>query len=337
MSTPQISVIVPTYNREHVLERALDSIVAQTVDDWEIIVIDDGSTDGTPDVAARYGSRLKDRFTYVHQENRGAGAARNRGIDAARGRYVAFLDSDDEFLPTKLERQLALLDLRPKLGLVYSDYVIIETDGIRHDSAFAARHPLARTVDREMVAPGLHVCGDALMDVLFKGYFISTIVGMVRRDVLGESIRFNAELSFGEEWLFFLEVSRCCRAGFVDEPLSIYHCQPGSLTQTDKRRNVLNYIALLRAMNHAFRDLPRSRRLPIRRNLTKLCRQVGYDDLRAGRPAQAIGRFAEAFRISPGLSTLRELARAAVCRLGRTSAPQPGYPSRSQELPEVVR
>ena len=102
MSEPTVSVIVPTYNRQPLLPRAIDSVVAQTFGDWEIVLVDDGSTDSTREMADRYSHQLGDRFVYIPQPNRGASAARNRGIDVCRGRFVAFLDSDDEFLPTKL-------------------------------------------------------------------------------------------------------------------------------------------------------------------------------------------------------------------------------------------
>jgi len=123
MNDPTFSVIVPTYNCESLLPRALDSVADQTVDDWEIVLVNDGSTDGTADVAARYARRLQDRFIYIHQPNHGCSHARNRGIDVCRGRFVAFLDSDDEYQPTKLERQLRLFDLRPELGLVARQWV----------------------------------------------------------------------------------------------------------------------------------------------------------------------------------------------------------------------
>lgn len=104
---PTISVIIPTYNHAGTLPRAIDSVLAQTFEDFELLVVDDGSTDDTAAVIADYED---DRVRYVpHETNRGASVARNTGIDHARGEFVAFLDSDDEWLPTKLERQLDCL------------------------------------------------------------------------------------------------------------------------------------------------------------------------------------------------------------------------------------
>lgn len=335
MSSPAVSVIVPTYNRQALLPRALDSVVAQTFDNWEIVLVDDGSTDGTEDVAARYQQRLKERFIYIRQLNLGSSRARNRGIDACNGRFVAFLDSDDEFLPTKLERQLELFDLRPDLGLVYSDYAFVDLDGVRHESAFDTTHPTARTVPYESVGPCLCVCKGDLFDVLIRAYFISTIVGMVRREVLGTSVRFPVDQIFGEEWLFYLTVAKSCRAGFVDEPLSVYHYQRGSLSRTDKRRNARCYHNLLRAIHNTFDDLSHEQRRAVRRNLGRLGRQLGCSAYRAGHYADALAHFAESFRYEPGVRTFYHMLEATIQRLLAGSAGGAAYTS--QEARPAVR
>ena len=113
--TPFFSVIIPVYNRAHVLGRALKSVFAQSCQDFEIVVVDDGSSDDPAAVIARFADP---RITYIRQRNRGGGAARNAGIDAARGQFIAPLDSDDEFLPGHLARMKALLEgTRRRCGL----------------------------------------------------------------------------------------------------------------------------------------------------------------------------------------------------------------------------
>lgn len=98
---PKISVIIPTYNRAHYVSQAIDSVLAQTFTDYEILVIDDGSIDNTKEVLQSY----LDKITYIYQENKGVSAARNTGLRLARGEWIAFLDSDDIWLPEKLEVQ----------------------------------------------------------------------------------------------------------------------------------------------------------------------------------------------------------------------------------------
>ncbi|MEK6374321.1 MAG: glycosyltransferase family 2 protein [Acidobacteriota bacterium] len=110
-----ISVIIPTYNYARYLRDAIDSVLAQTVAPLEIIVVDDGSTDDTPQVLTAYGAKIR----AIHQSNQGVAAARNTGVAAARGEYIAFLDSDDLWLPRKLELQIARLESDPSLGFVH--------------------------------------------------------------------------------------------------------------------------------------------------------------------------------------------------------------------------
>ncbi len=334
MSHPTVSVIIPTYNRAALLPRALDSVLAQTFTDWEIVLVDDGSTDATPQLAASYAERLGERFIYLPQENRGCCDARNRGIEACFGRFVAFLESDDEFAPTKLERQLALFALRPELGFVYSDFAFIDLDGVHHPSVFDAKFPLARRVVGECVAPGLYVVGHALFDSLVRGYFIATIVGMVRRDVLGGSIRFREDHTYAEEWFFYLKVARATAAGFVDEPLSIHHYVPQSITRSDKRRNTFGYYRLLKDIDATFDDLTPEQRRIVRANLAQACRQVGCEAAKDGRNAEAVKHLTEAFRYRPHWPTLRELARSLFACLVNARGNGPSVP---QLLPGGVR
>jgi glycosyltransferase involved in cell wall biosynthesis len=108
---PKVSVIIPTYNRAEYVTQAIDSVLAQTYEDCEIIVVDDGSTDKTREALEPY----MDRITYIYQENAGVSAARNTGIKAAKGDWVAFLDSDDEWLPEKLAVQMRAVERHPQL------------------------------------------------------------------------------------------------------------------------------------------------------------------------------------------------------------------------------
>lgn len=122
---PTISVIIPTYNGARYIRQAIDSVLAQSYSDYEIIVVDDGSTDNTAEILWPYG----DRITYLYQSNQKLPTARNNGITASKGKYLAFLDSDDLFLPDKLEVQARYLDERPDVGLVASGWQYIDDDG----------------------------------------------------------------------------------------------------------------------------------------------------------------------------------------------------------------
>ncbi len=310
MSSPRVSIIVPTYNRAKLLGRAIDSVVRQTFTDWELVIVDDGSTDHTPAVVDSYRSRLSRRLVYLTRQRGGSSAARNTGIEHARGEFVAFLDSDDEYLPCKLARQLELFELEESLGFVYSDYSYVGLDGVRHGSAFSECHPLARQVIGRAVGLNLYVCPEGLVDYLLRGYFISTIVGMVRRGVLGQGVRFLEGQWYSEEWLFYLEVARRCRAGYVDEPLSLHHHQPGSVSRTSVTRNLANQRALLALLAKRFRGCSRQARQALRSQRSFCARQLGWDSLRAGCSREAVGYFAEAFVQEPGWSTARPMLGA---------------------------
>ncbi|MBI4716879.1 MAG: glycosyltransferase family 2 protein [Planctomycetes bacterium] len=312
MNAPTVSVVIPTYNRAELLPRALDSVAAQTFGDWEIVLVDDGSTDETPAVVAQYAARLGRRLRCVRQNNAGSSAARNRGIEESRGTFLAFLDSDDEFLAPRLARQLELFSLRPELGLVYCDSAYVDLSGVQHDSVFNDKGPMARRVPCDGVAPGLYVARGSLFDWLIRGYFLSTIMGLVRREVLGSTIRFPEGRRYAEEWLFYLQVARACRAGFVDEPLCVHHFVPGSLSRSDPRRNTQERRELLRAVLATFPDLGGAARRIVHGHLADACRQMGFDARHAGDPGLAVRCFAESLCHRVSLRGLRDLAAALV-------------------------
>src|SRR5687768_15886944 len=121
MNIPLVSVIMPAYNAEKYIQQAIDSVLTQTFTSWELIIIDDGSNDGTVSVVKR--NQLKnDHILLIQQENKKQGAARNAGLHVARGVWIAFLDSDDQWLPTKLETQLRYQD---KADVLYTDGIKI--------------------------------------------------------------------------------------------------------------------------------------------------------------------------------------------------------------------
>lgn len=121
-----VSVIIPTYNRSDRIEKSIKSVLAQTYNDFEIIVVDDGSTDNTKDVVTSIDDR---RIRYIYQKNAGACVARNLGIETARGEYIAFQDSDDLWVKTKLEKQIAVLEKEKRADIVTCRTILKQLDG----------------------------------------------------------------------------------------------------------------------------------------------------------------------------------------------------------------
>ncbi len=194
-------MIIPTYNRRDLLPRAIDSVLAQTRSIDEIIVVDDGSTDGTADMLqARYGERVK----HVWQSNAGVSAARNHGLRLARGRYLALLDSDDEWLPEKTALQVAFLESRPDFGMVVCDVERIDGD-YRHIDVFHRRDVIRED-------------GWALRWLLHNPALIPASV-MLRRQVVDQLGGFDETLRTAEDLEFHLRVARHWPIGVVEQAL----------------------------------------------------------------------------------------------------------------------
>lgn len=198
---PTVSVLIPFHNRVQWTAEAVQSVLDQTYSDFEIILLDDGSTE---DVAPLL-QLADERVRYIRQENnKGSAAARNRGLDLARGRYIAFLDSDDLFLPDKLEKQVALMDQRPDVVISHTSYQRISRTGERlevlQSSKFSGK-----------VYPLFYVYVDP---------HIATPTVMIRHDALDETVRFRESLRIGEDVLFWLHFVKRSDLLSIDEPLT---------------------------------------------------------------------------------------------------------------------
>lgn len=200
---PRASVVIPAYNAAQFICRAIDSALAQKLQDVEIIVVDDGSTDNTADVVSRY----QDRVLYVRQEHRERSAARNHGITLATGKYIAFLDADDWWLPQKLAKQVDVFESNPELGLVYCLAARYTRDGQMLESG-----GLLSPVD---IARGKWAFEDLIMGRCFP---MPTVI--VRRECLDEVDSFDESLSQFEDWDLWLRLSLKYQFGFVPEVLA---------------------------------------------------------------------------------------------------------------------
>ncbi len=202
MSMKTVSVVIPTYNYARFLPQAIDSALVQTHPPLEVIVVDDGSTDETPRVLAGYGDRIR----VIRQANGGAGAARNTGIAAARGEYIAFLDADDVWLPRKLELQMARFEADPELGLVHCGAEVVDDQSrltgfmINGLEGWVAADLLR--LDREVMGPGSNI--------------------VVPRRVAEEMGGFDERLPPSEDWDFSYRIAARYRVGYVAEPLIRY-------------------------------------------------------------------------------------------------------------------
>lgn len=201
----QVSIILPTYNRAHCMERAVDSVLRQTYSQWELLVIDDGSTDHTEEIMAAYAAS-DDRIRYNRLAcNKGAAAARNEGIRLARYDYIAFQDSDDAWHADKLEKQMRVFGESPETGLVYC-----AIQGIRQNGR-PVRIP-DDAMDRQFLS------GD-LYKLLLQGNVIDAPSVVIQKKCLERCGGFDEGLSCLEDWELFLRIAKEYEIGYVDEAL----------------------------------------------------------------------------------------------------------------------
>lgn len=214
--TPSVSVIMPTYNRGRWVARAIRSVLDQLQAGDELIVIDDGSTDDTREVVAAFG----DRVSYLRGEHRGAGPARNLGLAHARGDLVAFLDSDDEWLPGKLSMQRAFLAARPDVLFCFSDFQAVTGDGAVHHG-FLRHWPHDPRSFRDMFGAPERTAGcDVYVGDLYPwqltGLYVLADTLLVRRAAAGDALHFAEDLRTYEDVECFVRLSGRGTAAYFD-------------------------------------------------------------------------------------------------------------------------
>lgn len=282
----KVSVVIPAYNAEAFLRRTLDSVFAQTLPGVEILVVDDGSADGTAGVAASAGPAV----TVVRGERRGVSAARNEGIRRSRGEYVAFMDHDDLWHPEKLAKQAAILEEDDRAGLVFTQAVVEEAGVVRE---------IFPRIDQ----PAEFL--SAAYENLVHWNYIPMSAVMVRRRLLEEltdpSGPFDPAFSLAEDWDLWLRLAARMGEGgvrYIAEPLTRYMILAGRATErmADLR------LEDLRIFDRETREHPwlaASAPGRCRDTRHRLLQEAGYWLLREGRRAEARRVLGEAWRARP--------------------------------------
>ena len=211
---PTVSIVIPTYNRGHLIGEAIKSILNQTYQDFEIIVVDDGSIDNTENVV----NNIKDkRIRYIrYEKNKGAAAARNIGIKAANGEYIGFQDTDDEWLPEKLEKQMKAFDNASlDVGVVYTGHYRINGD----ERNYVPSH---RVIKKN---------GYIHNELITKDFgFVITPSAVVRKNCFEKSGLFDEQLPRLQEWELFIRLSKNHHFKCIDEPLLNSYCESDSIS-----------------------------------------------------------------------------------------------------------
>jgi Glycosyl transferase family 2 len=276
----QVDVIVPCYNAAAHLQRALNSVFAQTWTNWHIYAVDDGSRDSTLQILKSNSSRC----SFISQPQAGAAAARNRAIGMSNSPFIAFLDADDEWLPSKLQRQIALLENDPTLGLVCSRCSVSES-GI---SRYAGPTP------RGMRNPG------RLFAYLVRDCFVYTPTVVVRRSCLEDVGLFDETLAVSEDFNLWLRIAARWNVCFLPDVLAITHKRSGSLSSSIAPETRLqNGVSSLQDVQLRCQSLTPTEAHALRDALAQRIYFYGAHLLSAGAAQRSRAQFLSALKLRP--------------------------------------
>jgi glycosyltransferase involved in cell wall biosynthesis len=276
MNVPLVSVVIPTYNYGHFLAEAIQSVLEQTFRDFEIIVVDDGSTDNTREVIEQFGDSVR----YIHQNNQGVAVARNNGIKAARGQYIAFLDADDLWLPQKLQLQTALFEECPHVGLVYSTVYLFESKS----GAIVGEYPVS-------------CCrkGKVLRD-LYMYPFIPSPTPLIPKDVFNVVGCFDNRFDPKEDSEMWLRIAARYEFAFVPKPLAKYRLHGSIQSKKGYEKGKRIDLAILEKVGH---DYP-NQLWPLRLlRLATYEEEFGWELIRRGERSSGISHLKRAIRYIP--------------------------------------
>lgn len=307
MSPPRFSVIIAVYNGAATIVRAIESVLAQTHAAHEIIVVDDGSTDATAEQVKQFG----DAVTYLHQPNAGVAAARNAGVDAAGGDWLAFLDADDYYYPERLQWQAELLQRRPELDFLTGDFDYVHPDGslIRRsmESTPAGRQLLALADDDASA-----VMEGATLGAFVEKHFGDTHTLSLPKQTFQELGGYPRGIAVCEDVNLLIRLcARSRRVGVVCRPLAAYVIHAASATRADPLRAQRQTLAALLPLRQSLASAP----AVIRDGLEGCIRQarldLAYALLKAGRRGSALRAALPLLKERPGVASVRDVISIA--------------------------
>jgi len=228
---PKVSVVIPTYNAAQYIGETVESVLNQSYKEYEIVVVNDGSTDNTEQVLQKYGNRIR----YIKQTNGGEGAARNRGIREAHGEWVAFLDADDLWLPHKLKVQMEFAAQHPDVDLIYGDASSFDINGVLTKSMFKERRPYE---------------GYVINNLLVEN-FVPVLSVIVRKKCLEKSGLFKEGMKHCTDYEMWLRCAKFFKFGYVNEVIVSYRIHEKGISQNIEEMHK----AHLSILNTALKDM----------------------------------------------------------------------------------
>lgn len=306
---PKISIVLPTFNRARFIPQAIASITQQTFRDWELIVVDDGSTDGSEEIIARFSRDVPNPIRYLKQENQGPAAARNLGIRNARGEYIAFFDSDDTWEAEHLEVCVRELDANADVDWVYSSFrrVRIESGEVIDADAFFETGSRAEFLSLKTSVRGdLHVIddADALMCSIKSGLCVGLRTSVVRRKVF-QKVEFPPFRVGEDQVLYPRALANGVKFGYVLPVQATAYVHDGNISEVAGVLSTDKYVETLSELIRAFEsicDLPlarRERQALEHRIANESFWNLGYACLSAGRNEDALEYLQKGLRLWP--------------------------------------
>lgn len=285
---PLVSVIMPAYNSRAYIAEAIRSVLDQDYQALELIVVDDGSSDGTPDEARLFGDRVR----LLEQRNSGPAAARNRGVSLARGELLAFIDSDDIWAPGKVRAQVDYLSDNPDVGVVFGRLIrwFANADGTFNPLPEFVAPPSSKPQPIVPEESGW-IYPEMLLDSV-----IWIVSAMVRKSIWDQLGGLDETLRIGEDYDFFIRASRLCKMDELDRLVAYYRMHPQSTTRVMRTEN-FECLVLLRAIERFGTAAPDGREVCprlLRERLFKLFFDHGYRHYQNGNPRIALQAFQQA-------------------------------------------
>ena len=289
---PIVTVVVPAYNRVRYIERTVESVLRQTYPAVQLVVVDDGSTDGTRELLELYADRGQlTLLSHPNHENRGQSASINLGLEHATGDYLCILDSDDMFVPTKLEVQVRFLEAHPDIGLVYSNgHAVDQKDRVLYE-----------------IHPANHEEENDPNRLLMDCYFLLPQNAMVRRSVMNEAGHFEEAFRSAQDHDMALRIAELTKMAYIPDHLFFYRRHGESISAT---RQDLRWQTGFEILRRAARRYPYTRSA-LRKRRAVLHFRVGQVHWNSGRRLAAVRHFALAGFLDPvrSVAVLRGLEK----------------------------
>jgi glycosyltransferase involved in cell wall biosynthesis len=290
-SVPTVSVCIPTYNRENYLKETLQSVFVQTYKDYEIVIVDDGSTDGTGEMIKQLGYNIR----YHRQENGGDAAARNKLIELAVGKYITFLDSDDLLMPDAIERLAGVIQGENEPIIVYGPYFRIDQYG------------KAIGKDKRKLYSGF------VAKYLFQDIFVHTSGSIFPKSILEEAGRFDTSLPVCSDYDLWLRLSLKYRFAALHKPTFKRRRHPGNLSADSVRNRITELEVLKRFYSEKGGNQAVSKSVATKR-FSKEEYRVGLCALKEKNYQRACDYFAKSFRRCPSFKSLLQWTRAYILK-----------------------